>query len=83
MPVLIASGLNSGDRAHSAPTAHVGEPTFPSGGEVDSVDTAAPPPANHGTIVQIPGDHTWAGVREGGRGMKYPFEKWLPIILQY
>lgn len=66
MAVLIASGLNSGDRAHSAPIAHVGEPTLPSGGEVDSGDTAAPPPPNHSATVQIPGDHTWVGVREGG-----------------
>lgn len=75
MPVLIAAGLNSGDGAHSAPTAHVGEPTLPSSGQVGSGDTAAhphPTPLHHSLILQIPGDHTWAG--EGCR-MKYHFEK--------
>lgn len=65
MPVLIAPGLNGGDGAHSAPTAHIGEPTLPSGGKWDSGDTAAPPPPRHSSKVQIPGDHT------RGQGVKY------------
>lgn len=65
MPVLIAPGLNGDDGAHSAPTAHIGEPTLPRGGKWDSGDTAAPPPPQHSSKVQIPGDPTW------GRGVKY------------
>lgn len=30
-------------------------------GKWDSGDTAALPPPHHSSIVQIPGDHTWAG----------------------
>lgn len=44
MPVLIAPGLNRDDGAQSAPTAHIGEPTLPSGGGVGQRRHSCPAP---------------------------------------